>query len=70
MSENVFLRPYIFYMASQRLQGEEQFRSKNWLLEIPCFHSKMSLKSAPQKLNFLMAKTTIETIILPFCSLI
>ena len=43
-------------MASQRLQGEEQFHSKNYLLEMPRFHAKMCLKSAPQKLNFLMVK--------------
>ena len=43
-------------MSSERLQGEEQFHSKNYLLEIPCFHAKMHLKSAPQKLDLLMAK--------------
>ena len=43
-------------MASERLQGEEQLHSKNYLLKMPCFHAKMRLKSAPQKLNFLMAK--------------
>ena len=45
-------------MASERLQGEEQFNSKNYLLEMPLFHAKICLKSAPQKLNFLMAKAT------------
>ena len=55
-SENIFPHPYIYYMASERLQGEEQFHSKNYLLEIPCSHVKMRLKSAPQKLNFVMAK--------------
>ena len=43
-------------MASERLQGEKQFHSKNYLLEMPRFHAKMRLKSAPQKLNFLVAK--------------
>ena len=43
-------------MASERLQGEEQFHSKNYLLEMPCFHAKMRLKSAPQKLDLLMTK--------------
>ena len=43
-------------MASERLQGEEQFHSRNYLLEMPRFHAKMHLKSAPQKLNFLIAK--------------
>ena len=43
-------------MASERLQGEEQFYSKNYLLEMPLSHSKMHLKSASQKLNFVMAE--------------
>ena len=43
-------------MAGERLQGEEQFHSKNYILEIPRSHAKMRLKSLPQKLNFLMAK--------------
>ena len=55
-SKNIFSHPYIYYMASERLQGEEQFHSKNYLLEMSRFHAKMRLKSAPQKLNFLMAK--------------
>ena len=55
-SKNIFSHPYIYYMASKRLKGEEQFDSKNNLLEMPRSHAKMRLKSAPQKLNFLMAK--------------
>ena len=43
-------------MAIARLQGEKQFHSKNYLLEMPRSHAKMRLKSAPQKLNFIMAK--------------
>ena len=39
-------------MASERLQGEEQFHSKNYVLEMSLFHAKMRLKSAPQKLKF------------------
>ena len=54
--KNIFSHPYIYYMASERLQGEEQFHSKNYLLEMPRFHAKMRLKSAPQKLNFLIKK--------------
>ena len=53
--KNIFSRPYICYMASER-QREEQIHAKNYLLEMSCFHAKMRLKSAPQKLNFLMAK--------------
>ena len=43
-------------MASERLQGDEQFGSKSYLLVMPCSHPKMSLKSAPQNLNLLIAK--------------
>ena len=28
-SKNIFSHPYIYYMASERLQGEKQFRSRN-----------------------------------------
>ena len=61
MSKNIFSHPYIYYMASERLQGEEQFDTKNYLLEMSCFHTKMRLKSAPQKLNFLMEKATSKS---------
>ena len=43
-------------MAGERLQGDEQLHSKNYLLEMPHSHARMRLKSAPQKLNFSMAK--------------
>ena len=55
-SKNIFSHHYIYYMASERLQGEEQFHSKNYLLEMSRFHAKMRLKHAPQKLNFIMEK--------------
>ena len=55
--KNIFSHPYIYYMASERLQREEQFYTKNYLLEMSRFHAKMCLKSAPQKLNFLMEKS-------------
>ena len=55
-SKNIFLHTYIYYMASEGLQGEEQFHSKNYLLKMSCFHAEMRLKSAPQKLDFLMTK--------------
>ena len=56
MSKNIFLHPYISYMASERLQGDEQFYSMNYLLQMPRFYAKMRLKSAPQKLDFLITK--------------
>ena len=55
-SENIFSYPYIYYIASERLQREEQFNPNNYFLEIPRSHAKMRLKSAPQKLNFVMPK--------------
>ena len=51
-SKNIFSHPYIYYIASERLQGEEQFHIKNYLLEMSRFHAKICLKSVPQKLNF------------------
>ena len=50
-SKNIFSRPYIYYMASERLQGEEQFHSRNYLLDMPRFHAKMRLKSALQAMS-------------------
>ena len=55
-SKNIISYPYIYYMASERLQREQQFHSRYYLLEIPRFHAKMRLKSAPQKLTFFMTK--------------
>ena len=49
-NKNIFSHPYIYYMASERLQREKQFHSKNYLLGMPHFHAKMRLKSAPEKL--------------------
>ena len=43
-------------MTNERLQGEEQFHSKNYLSVMPRFHAKMRLKSASQKLNFVLAQ--------------
>ena len=50
--------PYISYLSYERLHGEEQFRSEKFLLEMTPSHPKMHLKSAPEKLNFVMAKVT------------
>ena len=57
-------------MVSGRLQGEEQFHSKNYVLEIRRSHAKMRLKSAPQKLNFLIAKDISKSYTLDYgCTL-
>ena len=65
-SKNIFSHTYIYYMASKRLQGEEQFHSKNYFLKVPCSHAKMRLKSAPQKLNFLLAKAVSKSYTLDY----
>ena len=48
-------------MSNERRQGEELFQSKNHVLKMPPSHAKMHLKSASQKLNFLMAKAIQKT---------
>ena len=60
-SKNILSHPYIYFMGSDRLQGEEQFYSKNYFSEKPRFHAKMRLKSARQKPNFLMAKAILKS---------
>ena len=60
-SKNIFSHPYIYHMASERLQGEKQFHFKNYLLEMSLSHAKMRLESAPQKQNFLMAKAASKS---------
>ena len=61
--EIIFSHPYISYMTNEILQGEEQFHSKNYLSEMPCYLAKMRLKSAPQKLKFIMAKAISKQVI-------
>ena len=60
-NENIFLHPYFNYMVNERLQDEEQFYSKNCFVEMPCSYAKMRFESAPQKLNFEMAKAISES---------
>ena len=55
-NKNIFSHHYIYYMASERFQGEEQFHCKNYLLKMPCSHAKIRFKSAPKSLKVLMAK--------------
>ena len=43
-SENIFPHPYNSYIANERLQGEERFNSKNYLLEMTRSHAKTRLK--------------------------
>ena len=51
-------------MAGERLQGEEQFHFKSYLLEMSRFRAKMRLKSATQNLKFLMEKALSKSCIL------
>ena len=46
------LQPYISSMSYERLHGEEQFRSKKYLLEMTPLRAKLRLKIPPQKRNF------------------
>ena len=62
----MFSHPYIYYMASAKLQGKEQLHTKNYLLEMTRFYAKVCLKSAPQKLNFLMAKAISKSCTLDY----
>ena len=66
-SENIFSHTYINYIVNERLQGEEKFHSKNYLLEMPYSHAKMRLKSAPQKLNFVMERAISKSYTLDCC---
>ena len=45
-SENIFSHLYISYTTNERLQGVEQFHSKNYVLEMPCSLTKMGLTIA------------------------
>ena len=65
-SENIFFHACIIYMANERLHGQQQFHSKNYLLEMSCSHAKIHLKSAPQKLNFAMTKAISESYTLDY----
>ena len=53
----------IFTIWQVKDYKEEQFHSKNYFFEttLSLFYAKMRLKSASQKLNFLMEKATSES---------
>ena len=42
-----YLHPYISSMSHERLHGEEQFRSKKYLLEMTPLRAKLRLKIPP-----------------------
>ena len=43
--------------------GEEQFHSRNYLFEMHRSHAKMRFKSAPEKMNYVIAKSYIKKVI-------
>ena len=44
-------------MSNEILQREKTLHSKNYLLKMTCSHAKVSSKSAPQKLNFVITNS-------------
>ena len=54
VSKNIFSHPYISYVVNGRLEEEKQFRSKNYLSEMPLSHA--NIESVPPKLNFVIGK--------------
>ena len=60
MSKNIFSHPYIYYMASERLQGEEQFDSKNYFLKIVSFPCQNTFKKCTTKTKLFNGKSYIK----------
>ena len=60
-SKNIFLHPYIYPMASERLQGEQQFHSRNYLLEMS-FRCKNTFKKCTTKTKLFNGKSYIKTL--------
>ena len=60
LGKNIFSHPYIYYMASERLQGEEQFHTKNYLSEMSCFHAKNAFKKCTKKTKLFNGKSYIK----------
>ena len=58
--KNMFSHPYIYYMASERLKGEEQFHTKNYLLEIISFPCQNAFKKCKTKTKLFNGKSHIK----------
>ena len=58
--KNMFSHPYIYYMASERLKGEEQFHAKNYLLEIISFPCQNAFKKCKTKTKLFNGKSYIK----------
>ena len=55
--ENIFSHPMLAIWKMK--DYKERHHSKNYLLEVPHSHAKIRLKSAPQELNFVIAKAIL-----------
>ena len=58
-NENTFSHPYITYMANERLQEEEQFHSKNYLL-VASFPCQNAFKKCTTKTELCNGKSYIK----------
>ena len=47
-------------MANEKLQGEEQYHSKNYLLEMPCSHAKSAFEKCTVKPELCNRKNYIK----------
>ena len=59
-SENMFSHAYISYMANERLQGEEQFHSKYYLLELTSFPCQNTFEKCTAKIELCNGKSYIK----------
>ena len=66
-SEKTIFTSGICYIENERSQAEVKFHSKNYLLEMTRSHTEMPLKSAPQNLNFVMARAISKIYKLDCC---
>ena len=57
-----FCTPIYLLYGKWKIIREEQFQSKNYLLEIPWSHAKVRLKSVPEEPNFVMVKAVSKVI--------
>ena len=61
-SKNIFSHPYISYIANDRLQGEEQFHSNSYVLEMTTYHAKMRFEKCTAKSELCNGKSYIKNL--------
>ena len=59
-SKNIFSHRYISYIANDRLQGEEQFYSESYVLEMNSSHAKMRFEKCAAKSKLCVGKSYIK----------